>query len=55
MMAFCLTVRGDLSQRYEAVAALVRKQREADGQAFAAALAAFSQEEQAYLKPVLGT
>lgn len=53
MMAFCLAVRGDLPQRYEAVAALVRAQREADGEAFAAALADFSQEEQMSLKPVL--
>lgn len=54
MMAFCLTVRGDLSRRYEAVATLVRKQWEADGAAFAAALATFTPEKQTSLQPVLG-
>lgn len=50
MMAFCLTIREDLSRRREAVARLVRTQRESDGGAFAAALESFSPEEQAYLK-----
>lgn len=50
LMAFCLTVRDGPSQYYEAVAALVREQREADGAAFAAALAEFSPEEQALIK-----
>lgn len=54
LMAFCLTVRDGPSQYYEAVSALVREQREADGAAFAAALASFSPEEQAHLKTVTG-
>ena len=50
MMAFYLMIREDLSRRREAVARLVRTQRESDGRAFAAALESFSPEKQAYLK-----
>lgn len=53
MMAFCLMIRNGPSQYYEAVSALVREQREADGGAFAAALAEFSTEEQMYLRAVI--
>lgn len=54
MMAFYLTIRDDLSQRREAVSALLQKQRAADGAAFAAALAEFAPEDQAYLKAAVG-
>lgn len=54
LMAFCLTIREGPSQYREAVAGLVQKQREADGGAFAAALAEFSPEEQVYLKMAAG-
>lgn len=54
LMAFCLTIREGSSRHREAVTGLVRKQREAYGGAFAAALAEFSPEEQACLRAAMG-
>lgn len=54
MMAFCLTIREGPSEWYKSVAALMRKQREADEDAFASALASFSPEERAHLQTAAG-
>lgn len=54
LMAFCLTIRDGPSAHYKSVASLVQEQREADSEAFAAALAEFTSEEQAYLKTAIG-
>ena len=54
-MCFYRTIRDGPSQYVEAVAALLREQREADGAAFAAALDSLSPEERTDLAAALKT
>lgn len=54
VLSFLLAARGARTDFQTSLAAVLQRQRAADGGAFAAALAEFSPEEQAYLKTAAG-
>lgn len=54
VLSFLLSAQGARTDFRTPLIAILRTQREADGGAFAAALAEFSPEERAYLKTVIG-